>query len=105
MATEKFPFHYEEKILVPATPEDLFAFLDDHHNLSSHMNKPSLMMGGGKMETILDEGKGQEIGSHIILKGKAFGMSGKTRLLGKLFGKMYSIWCVKQMIGTAKKHY
>lgn len=32
-------------------------------------------MGGGRMETMVDEGRGQKIGSHIRLSGKAFGIS------------------------------
>lgn len=66
--------HYEEKSIVPATAEKVFAYIDDHTRFSSHMNKSSWMMGGGKMETKVDEGKGQKIGSHILLSGTAFGI-------------------------------
>jgi hypothetical protein len=33
------------------------------------------MMGGGNMAIVLDEGRGQAVGSHIRLSGKAFGFS------------------------------
>lgn len=67
--------HCEESILLPADTKEVFDFLDDHNNLSSHMNKSSWMMGGGKMETIIDNKHGKEIGSHIQMSGKVFGIS------------------------------
>lgn len=70
----KFPRHHEESILVSASEKDLFEFVDDHKNFSSHMNKSSWMMGGGKMITEIDEGKGKLVGSHIRLNGYAFGI-------------------------------
>ncbi len=32
-------------------------------------------MGGGRMETVIDDGRGQKVGSHIRLSGKAFGIN------------------------------
>lgn len=66
--------HYEESALVPATPAELFAYIDDHKNLSAHMSKSSWMMGGGKMETSVDAGHRQKVGSHIRMGGIAFGI-------------------------------
>jgi|SRR3989344_632506 len=66
--------HYEESVVIPANAVMLFAYLDDHSRLSSHMSKSSWMMGGGKMENFLDEGRGQKVGSHIRLTGRAFGI-------------------------------
>ena len=66
--------HYEETSSIPTSPEELFAYVDDHKRFSSHMNKSSWMMGGGKMDVSVDEGNGQKIGSHIRLSGIAFGM-------------------------------
>lgn len=70
----KFLKHYEESVTISTTAKNLFDFVDDHNNFSSHMNKPSLMMGGGKMTTKMDQGNGKSVGSHIYLKGKAFGI-------------------------------
>lgn len=67
--------HYEENVLISTLPEKVFAYADDHRNFSSHMNKSSWMMGGGKMETKVDEGKGQKVGSHIRMTGKVFGIN------------------------------
>jgi len=75
MESKTFSKHYHEKALISASSEKVFAYIDDHTRLSSHMNKPSWMMGGGKMETSTDDGRGQRIGSHIRLSGKAFGIS------------------------------
>lgn len=66
--------HYEESVLIHASPQEIFVFADDHQNLSSHMNKSSWMMGGGKMEIKFDEGKGQKTGSRISMRGKVFGI-------------------------------
>lgn len=66
--------HYEESALIHATPAELFAYIDDHKLFSSHMSKSSWMMGGGKMETSVDEGRGQKVGSHIRMRGTAFGI-------------------------------
>lgn len=43
--------HYEDSSTIKASPSALFAYIDNHKSLSSHMNKSSWMMGGGKMET------------------------------------------------------
>jgi hypothetical protein len=32
------------------------------------------MMGGGKMDVSIDDGQGKKVGSHIRMKGKAFGL-------------------------------
>ncbi len=66
--------HYEESVLVNASLEEIFAYVDNHLNFSSHMNKSSLMMGGGKMETELDAGQGKVVGSHIKMGGNVLGI-------------------------------
>ena len=67
--------HYEKTALIPASAEELFGYIDDHARFSSHMNRSSWMMGGGRMTVSVDDGKGQKIGSHIRLNGTAFGMT------------------------------
>jgi len=71
---ETYSRHYEENTVVNSGAESVFAYADDFANFSSHMNKSSWMMGGGKMETVVDEGKGQRVGSHIKMKGTVFGI-------------------------------
>ncbi len=70
---EKFR-HYEESASLAASPEDVFAYADDHTNFSSHMNKSSWMMGGGSMNTHIDDKKFQEVGSHIQMDGNVLGV-------------------------------
>ena len=155
--------HYEENAFMPIAPATLFAYVDDHSRLSSHMNRPSWMMGGGRMDVQVDEGKGQVVGSHIRLNGKILGINlfldevivqhdpphwkawqtvGDLRLLvighyrmgfeiiaenegsrlkvfidyelpatlsmrwlGYLFGGMYTKWCVRQMLQSARQRF
>ena len=66
--------HYESRVLVKAPAEDVFAYIDDHAHLSSHMSESSWMMGGGRVYTSVDNGNGQRVGSHIRMSGKAFGV-------------------------------
>lgn len=73
MGTKEYSRHYEESVGVNAKPDEVFAYADDHRNFSSHMNKSSWMMGGGSMKTEVDEGRGQEVGSHIRMSGAVFG--------------------------------
>ena len=155
--------HAESSAVINACPDRVFAVLDDHARLSSHMNEPSWRMGGGKMETILDAQQGRAVGSHIILRGRVFGIElfveeivtahtpplrkewettgvprllvigpyrmsfelgkrtdtttlrvdidyelpprGISRLLGRLFGRMYANWCTRQMVTEALKAF
>jgi hypothetical protein len=154
--------HLEDSVHINATPETVFAFADNPHNFSSHMNQSSMMMAGSKMETRTDEGRGMQSGSHIMMEGRVLGYhifldeivtiheppkrkawqtvgdinllvidhyilgfdirpddtgsslrvyidyslpTGKTRVLGRLFGKMYANWCIRQMLDGVSKHF
>lgn len=66
--------HHERDQFVAATPEEVFAFVDDHKRFSAHMSESSWMMGGGRMSVELDEAKGQAEGSHIRLSGRVLGV-------------------------------
>jgi hypothetical protein len=69
-----YPRHAEASADLSASPQEVFEFLDDHHNLSSHMeSNRSPMMAGGKMQLLLDEQQGRTIGSHIVMRGKVLG--------------------------------
>ena len=69
-----FPNQCESEAFVHASVDRVFAHIDDHSRLSSHMSKGSWKMGGGQMNMELDEGRGQEIGSRIRLAGRVFGV-------------------------------
>jgi hypothetical protein len=66
--------NYERTLVISATIDDVFAFVDDHSKLSSHMGQSSWMMGGGRMSTEVDAGEGRAVGSHIRLAGRVFGL-------------------------------
>jgi hypothetical protein len=66
--------HRSSTILLNATPEDAFVFLDDPTQLSSHMGKSSWMMAGSKMKLKLDEKNGRGVGAEIVLEGQMMGM-------------------------------
>ena len=66
--------HRQASVQVAATPERLFAHLDDQTRLAAHMARPSMMMGGGRMTYDFDAGRGQVVGSHIRMGGRAFGL-------------------------------
>ena len=66
--------HHESATFVPATPARLFAHVDDHTRLASHMNRSSWMMGGGRMDIELDAGRGQRVGSRIRVAGRVWGL-------------------------------
>jgi len=67
--------HYESRVPIKAPQEEIFAYVDDHAQLGSHMSESSWMMGGGRMDIAIDKGRGQRVGSHIGLSGKAFGIT------------------------------
>lgn len=71
---ERFPRHEEVSGPVHGRSDEVFAFIDDHARLSSHMSERSALMGGGRMTLSVDEGHGQRVGSHIKMGGRVFGL-------------------------------
>lgn len=65
---------HESTGLVDASVDRVFAHIDDHARLASHMSEPSWKLGGGRMKAELDEGRGQRVGSRIRLAGRVFGV-------------------------------
>ena len=61
--------------MVSASPDRVFALIDDHERLVSHMSTSSWRMGGGHMTTSVDEGLGQRVGSHIRMSGRILGIA------------------------------
>ena len=66
--------HEERAVWVPAAPEAVFAFADDHLQFAEHMASSSWMMFGSAMSTRVDAARGQEIGSHITMEGSVLGV-------------------------------
>lgn len=67
--------HHDQTVAdIPASADRVFALIDNHKQLAAHMSKPSWRMGGGRMETVLDDGAGQRIGSHIRMTARVFGL-------------------------------
>lgn len=71
---KEYERHYEGSTRIGASVGDLYEYVDDHRNLSAHMNESSGMMAGAKMETKIDEGEGKKVGSHITMNGKVLGV-------------------------------
>lgn len=71
----QLPFHRETTVRVAASPQAVFALLDDHQRLAAHMEKPSLMMAGATMKIETDSKRGQALGSLITVKGQVLGMA------------------------------
>ena len=69
-----FARHYEVSGVIPAAREQVFAHLDDHARLSSHMSNASWRMGGGKMSIEVDDRQGRSVGSRIRLSGRVLGI-------------------------------
>ena len=65
---------YESTGFVQSPTDQVFAHIDDHTRLSSHMGEPSWMTGGGWLETQFDEARGRKVGSRIRLSGRVFGV-------------------------------
>jgi len=66
--------HEEHSEPINASAEMVFDKLDDQTRLSAHMSKRSWKLGWGRMETVLDAQNGRSVGSHIVLRGRVFGI-------------------------------
>mgnify|MGYP000406125319 CR=1 FL=1 len=66
--------HEEHSEPINASAERIFDNLDDQTRLSAHMSKRSWKLGWGRMETVLDAENGRSVGSHIVLRGRVFGI-------------------------------
>lgn len=70
----QFPRHHESSVVLDASPEAAFDYLDDFRRLSAHMEAPSTMMLGSSMAIATDELKGRAVGSRIHMTGRMLGM-------------------------------
>lgn len=66
---------YQATVKVAAEPQQVFDRLDNQAKLAAHMTNGSAMMGGGRMTYEFDDLQGRSVGSHIRMKGRAFGLS------------------------------
>lgn len=65
----RYARHDEVSVDVPTEPGALFDYLDDQEKLAAHMNKPSMMMMGGRMFYEFDAARGRAVGSMIRMGG------------------------------------
>jgi hypothetical protein len=63
------------EVRLDAYVDEAFAFLDDFHKLSAHMEKPSGMMAGSKMTIESDAQGGRAVGSHVRMRGRMMGVT------------------------------
>lgn len=59
---------------VLTSPSELFGHLDDYARLGAHMEKPSMMMMGGRMLYEFDDAKGRAVGSVVKVAGTLLGI-------------------------------
>jgi len=69
-----FAFHHVTETTLHASAEAAFDYLDDFRNLSAHMERPSAMMLGSRMEITTDGGGGRTAGSRVRMSGRVLGM-------------------------------
>lgn len=75
MADNLYPKHFEASTDVAAPARSVFDRLDDHRQLSAHMQSASPMMAGAAMTVETDERGGRAVGSRIRLAGRVLGVA------------------------------
>ena len=70
---DAYPYHAESHGRLRASPERVFAHLDDHTRLAAHMNRRSWRMAWGRMNLQLDAQAGRAVGSRMRLEGRVLG--------------------------------
>jgi hypothetical protein len=73
-ASDGYRHHFAKTVAVGATPEALFAYVDDHERLASHMMRSSMMMAGNRMELSFDDKQGRAVGAVIRMSGRMLGL-------------------------------
>ena len=68
-------YHHQKEAIIAASQAEVFAYLDDQTRLAAPMEKPSMMMLGGRMSYAFDSGKGRTVGSVIRMGGHFLGLS------------------------------
>jgi hypothetical protein len=75
MQPQSFAFHHETHAVLRTSVQTAFEHLDDFRKLSAHMERPSAMMLGSRMEIFTDDSGGRAVGSRVRMSGKVMGMS------------------------------
>jgi hypothetical protein len=65
----------ETTVRIDSSTETLFAYLDDHRHLGSHMSVSSWMMLGSRMDYEFDANEARSIGSKFGFHGKILGIT------------------------------
>lgn len=73
-ARRTYAHHVEGVREIVQPVEQAFAVLDDHMRLTSHMSRRSLATLGGRMDTVVDSGHAQVVGSVIRVHGRVLGI-------------------------------
>src|SRR5512139_1289789 len=66
--------HYQVRVTAGAPAEAVFAKMDDHARLASHMTKSSMMMAASAMRFEFDGAHGRSVGSRITMSGTMLGI-------------------------------
>jgi hypothetical protein len=69
-----FAFRHVTDTMLAASAQAAFEYLDDFRKLSAHMEQPSAMMLGSRMEISTDVGGGRAVGSHVRMRGRMLGV-------------------------------
>jgi hypothetical protein len=71
---KSFTFHHEAHAILLTSVQAAFEHLDDFRKLSAHMDRPSAMMLGSRMEIFTGDSGGRAVGSRVRMSGKVMGM-------------------------------
>lgn len=74
MTFRAYRHHFARTAAVAATPDELFAYVDDHEQLAAHMMRSSTMMAGSRMALQLDDKQGRAVGAVITMSGRMLGL-------------------------------
>lgn len=69
-----YSHHHESAVVLEAPQDRVFAYLDDFHKLSAHMEESSGMMLGARMTIQTDDGGGRRVGSKVRMAGRVLGI-------------------------------
>lgn len=73
MNLRSYSRHAESSGVVPASPERVFAYIDDPTRVLAHVTQSSWRLAGSQLEEEIDLGRGQIVGSHVRLSGHIAG--------------------------------